>query len=747
MKVGFSFPPFEDTDSKHEQIYLSRGGKMKILLKILFGIFFIISFFINQLHAVSNSKIYGIITNQNTSQPIPDANIIIEKTDFGTASGDNGHYLIKNLPESSYNITVKVIGYQTKTIANITIREDTELNIALKPEAVHLNPIVITATGYKHLKSNITVASEIMSRNDLLNNSGITPAEIVNNTTSIHIRDYGGYAGIKSPSIRGSNSEQVLVLLDGQRLNSSQNGNFDLNSIPLESLEKIEIIRGGHSAFYGTDAMGGIINLVTRDFIKQNKLSLGIKTTTGSFGTRGYDFYGSQKIKNFNYLITYDHLQSQGDFAYTNPYTDSEEIRKNNDYNRNNLLLKAGYTINKNSEIDITHRIIQSERGSAGSLQYLTNRARNNLKDNMTNLHLSYQLHPQLKIDNSLYLHNNDNTYKDPEAFTPVTSHHENQVYGFKSRLKWNLGANFNLNTGFEYRKENLESSDIGSLNRTNTGTFIHSEVDFHVSTFDIKLVPAIRYDHYSNIGSILSPKFGMLLDYNKIDNLFFRSNIGKSFRAPTFNDLWWPKDSWTQGNPDLKPETSVNFDFGFSYHNNGPAQINIESTYFYRQIKNLILWQPDVNYVYTPDNIGKARIDGLENTITIRLLDYDSYLKISHTYLNALNKTKESNNYDNTLIYRPKNKISFSAGCSFYSISLLIDYTLVEKQFSDKANDNTISRYQLLNSSLSYALKIYELTMNFSLKAKNLLNENYILMKDYPLPGREILFSVGIEY
>ena len=117
------------------------------------------------------------------------------------------------------------------------------------------------------------------------------------------------------------------------------------------------------------------------------------------------------------------------------------------------------------------------------------------------------------------------------------------------------------------------------------------------------------------------------------------------------------------------------------------------------------------------------------------------------HLYLHALNKTKDSDYYDNTLIYRPRNKINFTAGCSFYSISILFDYAIVGNQFSDKANVNTISKYKLLNSSLSYSLKIYELTMNFSLKAKNLLNEDYILMKDYPLPGREILFSVGIEY
>ncbi|MFO7890315.1 MAG: TonB-dependent receptor [bacterium] len=720
---------------------------MKALLKILSVIIFIIGFFAAQLQAAPYGKIYGIITNQTTNEPIPDANIIIEKTDFGTASKDNGLYYIKNLPVGFYDVTVKVIGYNTKTIANVRISKDTELNIALKPGAVQLNPIIVTATGYKHLKSNVTVASEIMSRKELLNNSSITPAEIVNHATGIHLHDYGGYAGIKSPAIRGSNSEQVLILLDGQRLNSSQNGNFDLNSIPLESLEKIEIIRGGHSAFYGTDAIGGIINLVTREFIKQKKPSVGIKTTTGSFGTRGYNFFGSQKIGGFDYLITYDHLQSQGNFKYTNPYTGSEEIRKNNDYDRDNLLLKAGYTINKKSNIVITHRLIQSERGSAGSLQYLSNKARNNIKDKLTNLHLSYQLIPQLKINNFLYLHNNDNIFKDPEAYTPVISHHENKAYGFKGRVKWDPRKGFSLNTGFEYRKENLESSDIGKRNRTNIGTFFHGEIDFPLFIFDIKIVPAIRYDKYTSIGSIWSPKFGILLNCKKIDNLFFRSNTGKSFRAPTFNDLWWPEDSWTRGNPDLKPETSLNFDCGFSYHNSGPAQINIESTYFNRQIKNLILWQPDINFIYSPDNIGRANIKGIENTISLRLLDYESYLKISHTYINAVNKTKDSDYYDNTLIYRPNNKISFSTGCSFKSISILIDYTLVGKQYSDKANDNTISKYQLLNSSLSYSLEIYDFNINFNLKAKNLLNENYILMKDYPLPGREILFLVGFEY
>ncbi|MEJ2628667.1 MAG: TonB-dependent receptor [bacterium] len=304
-----------------------------------------------------------------------------------------------------------------------------------------------------------------------------------------------------------------------------------------------------------------------------------------------------------------------------------------------------------------------------------------------------------------------------------------------------------NLNTGFEYRKENLESSDVGNRERINTGVFVHGEIDFPLSNLNIKFVPAVRYDHYSNFGSIYSPKFGILIRYGSIANLSFRANTGKSFRAPTFNDLWWPEDNWTKGNPDLKPETSHNFDCGISYHTLGSLQINLESTYFYRHIKDLILWQPDENFRYSPDNIGKAKIYGLENTIILRLLDYDSFLKITHTYLKAINKTKDSDYYNNSLIYKPEQKITFTTGCIIKSINIFFDYIIVTKQFSDKMNSNSLPQYNLLNSSFSYSFNIHKIKIDCSVKVKNLLNEDYLLMQDYPLPGRELLFSLGVEY
>ncbi len=107
----------------------------------------------------------------------------------------------------------------------------------------------------------------------------------------------------------------------------------------------------------------------------------------------------------------------------------------------------------------------------------------------------------------------------------------------------------------------------------------------------------------------------------------------------------------------------------------------------------------------------------------------------------------QDSDYYNNSLIFRPKDKINFSTGFTIKSINFLINYIIVGKQFSDKTNTNSISKYNLLDTSLSYSLKIHKINIDFSLKVKNLLNEDYIVMKDYPLPGREVLLSFGIDY
>ena len=114
--------------------------------------------------------------------------------------------------------------------------------------------------------------------------NGNTVGELIESVGSTSVKDYGSFAGIKSVSVRGSNSEQVLVLLDNQRLNSPQDGGIDLNTIPLGNIERVEIVKGGHSALFGTDAIGGVIHLISKDSSPEKGYSYGIQSSIGSSG-------------------------------------------------------------------------------------------------------------------------------------------------------------------------------------------------------------------------------------------------------------------------------------------------------------------------------------------------------------------------------------------------------------------------------------------------------------------------------
>jgi outer membrane receptor for ferrienterochelin and colicins len=279
-----------------------------------------LSFYVTTIGLTPNSfakesgLLYGIIYDSVTGQPIPDANIILLGTDYGTASQNEGYYIIQPLSKNQYDIRVKVIGYKTSTMTHIRVNENTRLDFALTPSVIQYNPVIVSATKTDHLLSQVTVSAEILDPLQIRKSNGNTAGEIIESTGSVFMKNYGSVAGLQMPSIRGSNSDQVLVVMDGQKINSAMGGGVDMNNFPMEVLEKIEVIRGGHSALWGSDAIGGIIHLFSKNSIVPNDLSYGINSTIGSFGTHGFNVYGMQNIGMLSYFVSYNRMKSDGNF-------------------------------------------------------------------------------------------------------------------------------------------------------------------------------------------------------------------------------------------------------------------------------------------------------------------------------------------------------------------------------------------------------------------------------------------------
>lgn len=712
-----------------------------------------------QTALAAKGKISGYVFDKKTGKPIPDANVIISQTNLGAASRDGGFYFIDRIPQGQYNIVVKVIGYESVTMNDVLIGENASIDFSLTPTAIEFDPIIVTATLSDHRLSQVTLASEVLTQPRLNQKTGTTVGEAMSSVGGVYFNSYDGIAGTQIASIRGSNADQVVVLLDGLRLNTAQGGGVDLNLIPATAVEKIEVVRGGHSTMVGSDAIGGAIQLLSKETMGLKGFSYGINTSIGSFGTRTLNLNGSHKIGLLSYFINFNRTQSDGDYSYKTPGTGDEQIRENNDYRSDNVFVKTSLTFNPNQKINILVHNLAAEKGNAGSvlinswtgLPMLTPNARAESTRRLFSIKSENQLTGRFRLEGQAYFQTYDYHYTDPDGWTPVDDTHENTALGLNLQSNWNIDSHIDLIGGAELRQDRLASTKFEANDRNIQGVYLQAEIHSPFSLLGFvsqwTVIPAVRWDNYSDVESQVSPKLGGLVTIGEETSVSLRGNIGASYRVPTFDDLYWPDEGWGRGNPDLKPETSNSFDIGLVARQKSSALFQTEINYFNNSIQDLISWGTDDLGIWMPLNIGQANISGIETGVKIRLPDDVAYLEIFHTWLKATDETPNSATKGKRLIYRPDSKLDIQVGSRVRRFSINLNYRLVSKRYILADNSRSLSDYNLLNGNVSYSLPMAGFVFDAKLQVLNLLDKSISIYDGYPLPGREMRFSLGINY
>jgi outer membrane cobalamin receptor len=730
---------------------------MKNFLKS-FAVFSLLFFCIQVVNATTG-KISGYVFDKTTNKPIPDANVMIIKTNLGAASRDGGFYFIENVPQGKYDIIVKVIGYEQETKKTVLIGENMVVNFSLTPAAIEFDPIIVTATLSDHRLSQVSVASEVLTQPRLRERVGSTVGEAMVSVGGIYFNSYDGIAGTHVPSIRGSNTDQVVVLLDGLRLNTAQGGGVDLNLIPVSVIEKIEVVRGGHSTLMGSDAIGGTIQLFSRESIGLKGFSYGINTTIGSFGTKSLNLNGSHKIGLLSYFINYNRIQTNGDFIYKTPDTAEKQTRENNDYQGDNLFIKTNLDLTPNNKINVLFHNLTGKKGNAGSVNIspwtgqplLTPNARAEMTRRLFSVKTENQVTDRIRLEGQAYYQTYDFHYTNPDDMPATDDTHENSAIGLNLQGQLNLTSYINLIGGAEIRQDRLESTKFEVDDRNTQGLYLQSEIRLPFSFFGLKTqlvsIPAIRWDNYSDVDAQISPKFGFLLSTGEDVRFGLKGNIGNSYRVPTFDDLYWPEDAWVKGNPDLKPETSMNSDVGFVFNHQSSSFIHVEINYFNSNIEDLISWGADDTGIWTPLNIGKAKIRGIETGFKFRLSSNLAYIDVFHSWMKATDETPDSDTKGTRLIYRPNSKLDLHIGSKVENLSVNLNYRLVSKRYVIDDNSRSLSDYNLLNGTISYTLPISGFILDAKLQVLNMLDKSIYIYDGYPLPGREVRFSLGVNY
>ena len=555
----------------------------------------------------------------------------------------------------------------------------------------------------------------------------ITLADVLDTVQGITVRTMGGLGSLSTISIRGLGSENVLVILDGVPLNPS-GGAVDLSDIPIDSLSKIEIIRGGDSSHSGGGASGGVIRLTSVDFAGESSESARI--SVGSFMTGTASYTNRSETDTFHVEMS----GSGGEYNFLNDNGTSHDasddfidIRKNNEYSSFNARYSHLWDLNSNEDFRVSLEYFDAEKGIPGIITFpSTNASQHDMRSFIQGTYSDNNFHDG-KITATLSWLRQSRGFNDPLGETtgvPLTS---SQVHTrIEPNLEW-VGSGFGdddvLTAGMSWTLESLENNSDGSPNRS---TLSCRAGDEWYPSSDLTLTGSIRSDIIDG-DSTVSPVVGAR--YTIDDDLSLRTNFGLDFRPPSFEELY-RNEGFVIGNPDLTPERTLGFDIGLT---ESTDSLKIEAVYFNHQTKDLIDYILISGFRWKPYNIGRARSSGFEFSLDW-LVDSEWELTGNYTRTRAVDISGDPT-YQGKLIVGQPTSQAFT------------EIRWHENQWNAYANWEyrgpspiTLSGTRFLDSTEAFGVGLgFELAQNSTLvlEMKNLTGENLTDIRGFPLPGQ----------
>ena len=626
-------------------------------------------------------------------------------------------------------------------------------------QVYELRPVVVRSSRIRQTEQDPSSFATVIETKQFA--SQFRPTEdLLSRTPGISIKRYGGLGQFSTVSIRGSSSEQVLVLLDGVRLNTGQGGSdafggVDLSSIPLDAVERIEITRGGGTTIYGSDAIGGVVNIITKRPTERPELSASV--TYGSLDTAKASLTGRGKKAWLAYLVSFTHLRSDGDFGYETPeirnqgtvvLPSEERTRINNAFYSDNLLTKAECSITKELTLTVDNDFFYTDRGQPGTVFDVRENAWQHLLRNLTNIRLEKKqfLFPEADIHLTLYNVYDRSHFVDPTpslGIQPIDTVRRDYSFGLQPGASlfsktWGMEHLVSFLGGLDHEQLYVEtpSSENAETSPDRTSYNWHLQDEIVVLDGRFSLTPAVRYEESTDFGHHWTGKIGAVA--KPLKWLHLKSNYENSFRKPNFSELYYPDEGWIRGNPDLNPEKARNFDAGAGLD---LPRFFFETSYFRNWIDESILWLPVSFYTVAPVNTGPVDSWGVEVDTEYRPWD-PLFLSANYTYLNA---TAEETGQQ--LNGRPRHTVNAKAslqgkrGEVYTELQYLSDIPLHYTSSSRLAVDGRAiadlgATLNLLSFSYLDRLNWFR-KWTLTLEVKNVGDVSAYDAQNFPLPGR----------
>ncbi len=571
-------------------------------------------------------------------------------------------------------------------------------------EAKDIEVLTVTATRSSLNIDDALTSQVVITREDIELANPVSILDLLSSVPSIDVASNGGKGQTGSIFMRGTGSDHTLVLIDGVRVSSATSGGTSFSTISPEMIERIEIVQGPRAALWGSDAIGGVIQIFTR------QLSDGEFFAGASFGTDSY--------KKYKAGVGISHGDGQTTITVSKEESDGYDVTESGGDDADD----DGY--------DFTSVAIRGQQKVTDdfSLQWLlTSDSGDNEFDGFYNgsdiknhawlVRADYQTDINGIANRTAFSvgQNRDSaeSLKDGES-QGVFETRRNQ-YSLVNNSE--LSDNLQLNLGVDHYQDDVSKSttmyDIEE--RDTTGVFVHTLYTKNAWTYEATL----RHDNVEDIESENTYNLGLGYAFN--DDSRIVVNHGTGFKAPTFNDLYYP---WG-GNDDLVSEFSKSSEIFFETK---LEDINVSWNFYHSNVDNLIVWDGE-----KADNIEETEINGLEFALNFDKLGGTHDFNMSYT--DAEDKLTKKQ-----LVRRAKEKFNYKFTTSISAADLYVEYQFVGSRLD--RGDVELNSYQLVNLGLNY-----DVSDNLSLSSRvtNLLDKEYQTANTYNTQERA--FYVGITY
>ncbi|MBN1561861.1 TonB-dependent receptor [candidate division KSB1 bacterium] len=729
--------------------------------RIFRPVFFLLIFFPMSIFGQSNVKICGCVLDAETSQPLAGANVQVLGSALGAATDAGGYFQIENLLNGEYAIKADYIGYESVT-QHVFVADGppVDLSIKLERRVLEFEGVSVTATRSDERAANVIV----LTRRDIERLQASTIAELVSHVPGVQVQDAGVHGG--KISIRGSEANQVLVLLDGVKLNDEMTGEVDLSTIPTHAIERVEIRKGSASSAFGGGAMAGVLNIFSSQTADDN---VRLAVRAGSYGFLNVEPTLAARWRNVNALFSFQSMRSSGTFPFAMVHADDriEYLeRQNADVWSRNFYGQLGYT-RKKHQLAVRYQRFASERGQPGPLYNLTPFARSGLKREICGGDYRYTADDlSLFVQGAVARHESESTNLMPPisdiAFGSTPPFHfytDLKTSQLKAELKlgsfaWlsnKLGAEIKLLRFTDENRLTTQRTPIGQAEDESFAGFFRQEYRFEVLSFDTHFSPAIRYDgarfksaQNRRSEDQWSPQLDVFLSCGSMNKLFLAFSIGRAFRMPTFADLFY-QDFRVQGKPDLLPEKSLNRQVSVGSQFTALGQWRFEMTVFRHTVTDMIVWRLGSYEFFRPYNTN-AEITGAEYSLDYSVFADFLELTASYAHLQPLNKNENITLYDRVLPYRPQHSFTAATDINYANWHTSLLFRSVGERFITEANTKVMPPYAVLDWTANWRLTFGKIKSELQLAIYNVTDEDYQILRDMPLPGREWRMGVRLS-